>query len=118
MSWAINQGPSFNLVRPGDSYNQLTGFTQRFMLSQDSSLLTPGKAEPHQPAETVKGSTKGSRRKGGMKKKPERCKNLVMPKDSLVSEPIYGGFGKSMPNQAKKKVVKTKPKKKTYRRKL
>ena len=87
------------------------------MLSQDSSLLTPGKAEPHQPAETVKGSTK-SKRKGGMKKKPERCKNLVMPKQSLVPEPIYGGFGKSMPNQAKKKVVKSKPKKKTYRHKL
>ena len=117
MSWAINQGPSFNLTRPGDSYNQLTGFGQRFMLSQASNLLTPGKKEPHLPAETVKGSTK-SKRKGGMKKKPTRCKQLIMPKESLVPEPIYGGFGKSMPNHAKKKVVKSKPKKKTYRLKL
>ena len=114
----MNKGPSFNLVRPGSSYNQLTGFSQRHMIQQDSSLLTPGKAEPHLPAETVKGSTKGSRRKGGMKKKPARCKELIMKKDSLVAEPIYGGFGKSLPNQAKKKVVKSKPKKKTYRRKL
>ena len=118
MSWAMNKGPSFNITRPGSSYNQLTGFGQRFMLPQDSPLLTPGRAEPHMPAETVKGSTKGSRRKGGMKKKPARCKELVMPKESLVAEPIYGGFGKSMPNQAKKKVVKSKPKKRKYRGKL
>ena len=109
MSWSINRGPSFNMVLPGTSYSQLTGFTQRFMLTQDSSLLTPGKAEPHLPAETMKRTHK--RKKGGIKKKPERCKNLVMPKVSLAPEPIYGGFGKSMPNQAKKKVVKSKPKK-------
>ena len=42
-------------------------------------------------------------------KKPERCKELVMPKASLAPEPIYGGFAKSKPNKAKKKVVKSKP---------
>ena len=113
-TWMVNQGPSFNLVRPGSSYNQLTGFTQRFMLSQDSPLLTPGKAEPHQPAETMKG-TFTLRGKKAMKKKPERCKNLVMPKDTLAPQPIYGGFGKSKINKAKKKVVKSKPKKRRYR---
>ena len=106
MSWAVNQGPSFNVTRPGSSYQQLTGFTQRFMLTQDSTLLTPGKAEPHLPAETMKGTTK--KRKANRKKKPERCKNLVMPKKSLAPEPIYGGFAKSMPNKAKKKVIKSK----------
>ena len=114
MLWSLNGGPSFNITRPGSSYQQLTGFTQRFMLPQDSSLLTPGKAEPHLPAETVKGSTKDKRRKK-MSKKGARSNNLIMPKDSLATEPIYGGFGKSLPNHAKKKVVKSKPKKKTYR---
>lgn len=110
MSWSINGGPSFNLTRPGSSYNQLTGFGQRFMLTQDSTLLTPGKAEPHQPAETMKGTFK-LRGKGKMKKKPEKCKNLVMPKESLTVEPIYGGFAKSKPNYAKKAVQKRKKKK-------
>ena len=111
----MNNGPSFNLTRPGSSYNQLTGFGQRFMLSQDSPLLTPGKAEPHQPAETMKGTFK-LRGKTKLKKKPERCKELVMPKASLAPEPIYGGFGKSKPNKAKKKVVKKKPRKGRKRR--
>ena len=114
MSWVVNQGPSFNLTRPGDSYQQLTGFTQRFMLAQDSSLLTPGKAEPHQPAETMKGTFR-LRGKKVMKKKPARCKNLVMPKESLTAAPIYGGFGKTKVNKAKKKVVKSKSKKRKYR---
>ena len=112
-TWMVNQGPSFNLVRPGSSYNQFTGFPQRFMLSQDSPLLT-GKAEPHQPAETMKGTFK-LRGKKAVKKKPERCKNLVMPKDTLAPQPIYSGFGKSKINKAKKKVVKSKPKKRRYR---
>ena len=116
MSWAINQGPSFNVMRPGSSYQQLTGFTQRFMLTQDSTLLTPGKAEPHQKAETMKGTFK-LRGKTKMKKKPERCKNLVMPMASLKPEAIYGGFGKSMPGlkvipMPKKKAKKGKKKKK------
>ena len=102
MSWSINQGPSFNITRPGSSYNQLTGFTQRFMLPQDSQLMTPGKAEPHLAAETMKGTTK--LRKGSRKIKNPRCKDLVMPKGQ--DDPIYGGFSKSMPNKATKKVVR------------
>ena len=109
MSWSLNGGPSYNTTLPGSSYSQLTGFTQRFMLTQDSRLMTPGKAEPHLPKETMKGTFK--RKKGGIKKKPEKCKNLVMPKVSLAPEPIYGGFAKSKTNKAKKKVIHSKPKK-------
>ena len=117
MSWALNGGPSFNTTIPGSSYQQLTGFTQRFMLQQDSPLLTPGKREPHLPAETMKGTFK---RKGkGVRKKPKPCRNLIMPKASLAPEPIYGGFAKSKPNAAKKKVTKSKTKKgKRHRLKL
>ena len=112
MSWAVNRGPSFRVSRDGNTYNQLTGFTQRFMLPQDSNMLTPGKAEPHLPSESVKGSTKsGRKRKSGLRKKPERCKNLIMPKDSLTNTPIYSGFGTSLQNKAKKKVVKPKTRK-------
>ena len=109
MSWSVNAGPSFNVQRPGSSYQQLTGFTQRFMLTQDSTLLTPGKAEPHQKPETMKGTFK-LRGKTKMKKRPERCKNLVMP--NLKTESIYGGFGKSKPGLAAfLKVSKKKSKK-------
>ena len=115
MSWSINEGPSFNITRPGDSYPQLTGFGQRFMLTQDSPLLPPGKPDPHQPAETMKGTFR-LRGKAKMKKKPARCKELVMPNRTLANEPIYGGFGKSKPNEAKKKVVKKKLRKGRKRR--
>ena len=114
MSWSLNGGPSFNLTRPGDSYDLLSGFGQRFILTQDSQLLTPGKKQPSLPAETVKGSTKDKRRKK-MSKKAKSDKELIMPKVSLAPEPIYGGFGKSMPNKAKKKVIKSKGKKRIYR---
>ena len=113
MSWSLNRGPSYNTTLPGYSYGQLTGFTQRFMLTQDSSLLTPGKPEPHMSAETMKGTFK--RKKGGMKKKPERCKNLVMPKESLAPVPIYAGFA-NIKSEAKKKVQKSKNKKGVRRR--
>ena len=115
MSWSLNEGPSFNTMRPGSSYQQLTGFTQRFMLTQDSTLLTPGKPEPHQRPETMKGTFK-LRGKTKMKKKPERCKNLVMP--NLKQESIYGGFAKSKQGlgayskMTKKKAKKGKKKKK------
>lgn len=112
MSWSLNAGPSFNTTLPGASYSQLTGFTQRFMLPQDSNLMTPGKAEPHLPPETMKGTFK--RKKGGTKRKPPKCKSLIMPKESLAPEPIYGGFA-NIKNAAKKRVVKSKPKKRKYR---
>ena len=109
MAWSLNAGPSFNTTMAGSRYSQLTGFGQRFMLTQDSNLLTPGKKEPHQPAETMKGTFK--LKKGGIRKKPKQCRELIMPKSSLAPEPIYGGFASSKPNHAKKKVVKSKPKK-------
>ena len=113
----MNAGPSFNIQRPGSSYQQLTGFTQRFMLTQDSTLLTPGKAEPHQKAETMKGTFK-LRGKTKMKKKPERCKNLVMPQATLALESIYGGFGKSKPGLgAFSKVAKKKSKNRKKKKK-
>ena len=111
MSWCINEGPSFNITRPGNSYQQLTGFTQRFMLREDDPRMTPGKKHPHLPAETMKGSTKLKKHQRQIKEKP--CKDLIMPKGN--PEPIYGGFAKSKPNKATTKVVK--PKRKKMRRK-
>ena len=116
MSWTVNQGPSFNVTRPGSSYQQLTGFTQRFMLTQDSTLLTPGKAEPHQKPETMKGTFK-LRGKTKMKSKPERCKNLVMPKASLKPEAIYGGFGSSKPGMKGRPAPKKKANKRNKKKK-
>ena len=111
MSWMLNQGPSFNVLRPGDSQPQLTGFTQRFMLREDDPRMTPGKKHLHLPAETMKGSTKLKKHQRQIKEKP--CKDLIMPKGN--PEPIYGGFAKSKPNKATTKVVK--PKRKKMRRK-
>ena len=105
MSWCVNEGPSFNIVRPGASYSDLSGFGQRFMLKQDDPRMTPGKAEPHLPAETMKGTYKLGKSNRKVKKKP--CKDH-MPKGN--PEPIYGGFAKSKPNKASTKVVKSKGK--------
>jgi len=76
------------------------------MLGQDDPRMTPGKPEPHLPAETRKGTTK--LRKSNRKIKVKRCKEY-MPKGN--PEPIYGGFAKSKPNKASTKVVKRKAKK-------
>ena len=111
MSWSINAGPSFNITRPGASYQQLTGFTQRFMLKEDDPRMTPGKAHPHLPAETMKGTTKVKKQTRQIKEKP--CKDLIMPKGN--PEPIYGGFAKSKPNHASTKVHQ--PRRKKMRKK-
>ena len=43
MSWALNQGPSFNnILQPTQKLN---GFYQRFQLRQDDNRMTPGKRE-------------------------------------------------------------------------
>ena len=110
MSWSMNAGPSFNITRPGDSYSDLSGFGQRFMLLQTDPRMTPGKKEPHLPGETMKGTTKLKKSNRKVKKKP--CKDY-MPKGN--AEPIYGGFGKSKPNKASTKVVKSKRKLKKHR---
>jgi len=103
MSYVLNQGPSFNVTRPGSSYPALSGFAQRFMLKQDDPRMTPGKAEPHLPQETHKGTTKLRKHNRKVKKRPSKSH---MPKGN--PEPIYGGFAKSMPNKASKRVVKKK----------
>ena len=107
MSWCINQGPSFNITRPGNSYQQLTGFTQRFMLTESDPRMTPGKKHPHLPAETMKGTFKTKKQTHQIKEKP--CKDLIMPTGN--PEPIYGGFAKSKPNYATTKIQKPKRKK-------
>ena len=107
----MNAGPSFNIIRPGSSYQQLTGFTQRFMLREDDPRMTPGKKHPHLPAETMKGTTKVKKHQRQIKEKP--CKDLIMPTGN--PEPIYGGFGKSKPNKATTKVVKSRGKMKKRR---
>ena len=102
----MNAGPSFNVQRPGSSYADLSGFSQRFMLRQDDPRMTPGKKEPHRPKATMKGTTK--LRKSNRSVKNKRCKD-VMPKGK--PEPIYGGFGKSKPSKVTAKIQKSKGKK-------
>ena len=110
MSWELNLGPSFNITRTGGSYSTLSGFGQRFMLLQSDQRMTPGKPEPHLPAETMKGTTKT--KKANRKPKRIRCKEH-MPAGN--PEPIYGGFG-NITNAASTKVVKrVKKKKKIYK---
>ena len=106
MSFALNQGPSFNVTRPGSSYPKLNGFYQRFMLTQDDPRFTPGKKELHLPQETMKGTTKlkRSNRKVGEK---VRCRDSVPTGNP---EPIYGGFA-NIKNKASTKIVKAKRKK-------
>ena len=99
----MNQGPSFNTTIPGSSYPKLNGFYQRFMLTQDDPRMTPGKAEPHLPKETVKGTTK--------LKKATRVPKKIYCRDSIPKQqntPIYGGFGSSKPNKASRNIVKNK----------
>ena len=43
MSWAVNQGPSFNnILQPTQKLN---GFFQRFELLQNDNRMTPGKRD-------------------------------------------------------------------------
>jgi len=73
--------------------------------------MTPGKPEPHLPAETMKGTTKAKKHNRKIKTKP--CKQH-MPKGN--PEPIYGGFGSSKVNKASTKVVRKKAAKLRKRR--
>ena len=111
MSWAINQGPSFDVIRKGSSYSKLSGFDQRFMLLESDPRMTPGKAHVHLPPETMKGTFK--MKKANRKVKKKACKDHIMPKGN--PEPTYGGFGKSKPNKASRKVVKPGKPLKKYR---
>ena len=115
MSWCLNDGPSFNLTRAGSSYQQLTGFTQRFMLEQNDPRMTPGKRQPHLPKETMKGTFKLKKAKSS-KMSCSHNRDLIMPNAKKQDDPIYGGFGKSKPNKASTKVSRKKmPKLKKHR---
>ncbi len=102
----MNAGPSFNVQRSGSTYPDLSGFSQRFMLGQNDPRMTPGKAEPHLPGETMKGTTKMRKSNRSIKKKA--CKEY-MPKGQ--PQPIYGGFAKSKPSKVTGRVVRKKGKK-------
>jgi hypothetical protein len=81
MSWCLNQGPSFDTER--HQFGKLNGFYQRFNLTQDSNLMTPGKREKV----LSNAKTKGSR--------PAKQPKPVKYSDSIPKtqpEPIYSGF--------------------------
>ena len=107
MSWVLNRGPSFNTMRSGASQKMgFSGFQQRFELSQDSNLMTPGKKEPHLKAETTKGTTK-------LKKSNRKPKGNPACKDSIPKgnpQPIYGGFA-NVKSKASTRIQKSKSKK-------
>ena len=88
MSWCMNRGPSFISVLT--DRKKLNGFYQRFELRQDDNRMTPGKRQPHLPAETMKGTFKLKK----STRKPK--KNVVKPADNIPKNqpiPIYSGFG-------------------------
>ena len=112
MSWSMNQGPSFNLQVPGSSQKMgFSGFANRFELRQDSVLMTPGRAEPHLKAETIKGTTK-------LKKANRKTKGNPKCKDAIPTgnpEPIYRGFANIKSKVTKKVSRKKMPKLKRFR---
>ena len=98
MSWMLNQGPSFNVQAPNPY--QLSGFGERFMLKQDDPRMTPGKPEPHLPAETMKGTF--ALKKSSRKKKHVKCKDLGgIPGKKLPTS--YKPFGHQWPEPKKRK---------------
>ena len=111
MSWALNQGPSFDLVRPGSSYNQLSGFSQRFLYTQDDLRRFPGKKQPTLPAETMKG-TFALKKASKVRQAP--AKSLVMPKEKV--EQIYSGFENIEPVRQERKQPKRNRKRKRKKR--
>ena len=92
MSWCVNQGPSFDNQR--HQYGKLSGFYQRFNLTQDSNMMTPGKR-----AKVLSGST--LRPKGWQGKQIKYSDSI--PKTQ--AEPIYSGFANTR-NQVTTKIKK------------
>ena len=91
MSWAVNQGPSFNnIMQPT---KKLNGFYQRFELLQDDNRMTPGKREKVPKADSL--------RKGG---KDKRIKYSDAIPDHQP-RPIYSGFS-NVKNKASDKIKK------------
>jgi len=103
----LNAGPSFDVQR--HQYSQLSGFSQRFMVRQDDQRWTPGKKEPHLPAETMKGTFKLHKAK--RKAKRARCAD-TMPKGQ--PEAIYGGYDNV--KAVKPKVVQKRRKKRNKKK--
>jgi hypothetical protein len=81
----VNAGPS--LDTQAHQFNQLSGFSQRFMIRQDDPRWFPGRKEPHLPAETMKGTFKLAKAKRSAKR--VRCADQV-PKGQ--PDAIYGGY--------------------------
>lgn len=94
MSWAVNQGPSFDNQR--HAYQKLSGFYNRFNLLQDDNRMTPGKREPHLRKQKMTG------------RRPAKQPGQVKYSDSIPQdqpEPIYRGFS-NIKNKATTKIKK------------
>jgi len=103
MSWACNQGPSFNNTL--QTYPKLNGFYQRFNLTQEDNRMTPGKRQPVLPQETTKGTF-------SLKKANRKQTKQVTPRDNIPQqqpEPIYSGFS-NIKNKATGKIRQNKGK--------
>ncbi len=92
MSWCVNQGPSFDTQR--HAYGKLNGFYQRFQLTQDSNMMTPGKREPYLSGSTL--------RKGKRDKQIKYTDSI--PQDQ--PEPIFSGFSNTR-NKVNSKIKKS-----------
>ena len=92
MSWCVNQGPSFDNQR--HAYGKLNGFYQRFNLTQDSPLMTPGKREPHLSGSTL--------RKGKQDKQIKYTDSIQQDQP----EPIFSGFSNTR-NKVNSKIKKS-----------
>lgn len=93
MSWALNQGPSFNSQL--GATHKINGFFQRFELTQDDPRMTPGKRIVKPKRDT---SVKG--------KLGKQIKySDAIPKDQ--PNPIYTGFG-NVKNDITNKIRKKK----------
>ena len=101
MSWALNQGPSFNIV--SQTPHKINGFYQRFELQQDDPRFTPGKRQPKRPNETNKGTWSLKGRKGSRKPGKQIVYSDAMPKGQ--PQPIYSGFS-NIKNKASSRVQK------------
>ena len=93
MSWALNQGPSFNnqLGAP----HKINGFFQRFELRQDDPRMTPGKKEVKPKRDTL--------RKGHLGKQIKYFEAIPEHQPN----PIYTGFG-NVKNDITNKIRKNK----------
>ena len=92
MSWALNQGPSFNNVL--QPTQKLNGLYQRFQLRQDDNRMTPGKREKVTKASKLRKGKSGKR---------------VTYGDSIPKgqpQPIYSGFANTS-NKVASKIKKS-----------